>query len=57
MKSIFPINRSRITCTWVLTGNAKLPLACVWTEVEPSHASSTTHPSANSEAGGMQLCA
>jgi hypothetical protein len=57
MNNIFPTNRSRITCTWALTGTAKSSLACVWTEVEPSHASSTTHPSANIEAGGMRLCA
>jgi hypothetical protein len=59
MTNIFPIIRKtgRLTCAWVPTGNAKSPLACVWTEVEPSHASPTTDTSANTEAGGMRLCA
>jgi hypothetical protein len=59
MNKIFPTIRKtgRITCAWVPTGNAKSPLACVWREVEPSLASSTTHTSANSKVGGMRLCA
>jgi|HubBroStandDraft_5_1064220.scaffolds.fasta_scaffold2364052_1 hypothetical protein len=59
MNSIFPAIREtgRLTCVWVPTGNPKSPLACVWMEVEPSYAASTTHVSANSEAGRMRLCA
>ena len=41
MNNILPTHRGRIACAWVLTGNARSPLACVWMEVEPSHASST----------------
>jgi hypothetical protein len=29
-----------LTCAWVLTGNAKSPLACLWMEVDPSNTSS-----------------
>jgi hypothetical protein len=31
----------RLTCHWVLTGDPKLPLACVWTESASPRASST----------------
>jgi hypothetical protein len=29
-------NPGRLTCTWVPTGNARAPLACIWKEAAPS---------------------
>jgi len=40
----------RLACVWTPTGDAKRPLACVWVETP-------TAASADSEAGGLRLCA
>ena len=47
----------RITCNWVPTGDPRTPLACVWTDAEPSLATSTAEFSSTDEAGGLRLCA
>jgi len=51
-----------VTCAWRLTGDSRTPLACVWTAVENLNASSINPariapPSAETEEGGMRLCA
>jgi hypothetical protein len=35
-------NPTRLTCTWVPTGNARAPLACIWKEAPLA---SSAHPS------------
>jgi hypothetical protein len=31
MKNLYLVHKTnRLTCTWVATGDAKMPLACVW---------------------------
>lgn len=45
----------RLACVWMPTGNAKRPLACVWVEAVAPCA--VAAPSADSEAGGLRLCA
>jgi hypothetical protein len=44
----------RMTCAWVCTGDAKIPLACVW--VAAPKAASTASASKD-EVGGVRLCA
>ena len=46
----------RITCAWVSTGDAKMPLACVWVEAEAPGAVSTPSFSED-DASGVRLCA
>jgi hypothetical protein len=48
-------NTVSLTCTWVPTGDPRMPLACVWTESKAFQA----NPDAFStdEAGRMHLCA
>ena len=45
----------RLTCKWVLTGDPKLPLARVWTELKTPQATSTAF--STDETGRMHLCA
>ena len=47
---------SRLTCSWVATGNAKQPLACIWVETG-ERTSSTGTFSSKEESGRMPLCA
>ena len=47
----------RMTCTWVPKGKPRTPLACVWTDTEPSLAAPTVQSSPTDEAGGLRLCA
>ena len=55
MNNILPTHRGRIACAWVLTGNARSPLACVWMEVAPSHTSSTTLPDRDDAYAGYHV--
>jgi hypothetical protein len=49
---LFTIRKTgRMTCTWVSTGDAKAPLACVWVEAEAPEAASRAFFSKD-EAGG-----
>jgi len=59
MNSLFPINRMsrRLTCTWVLTGDQRMPLKCVWSLADNSRTASTALPSSNLEAEGLRRCA
>jgi hypothetical protein len=41
-----------LTCTWVSTGDAKMPLACVWVDVETSRTASSERTASNDESGG-----
>lgn len=44
----------RLNCAWVVTGDAKMPLACIWIAAEtPSAYAVTIH----SEEVRMHLCA
>jgi hypothetical protein len=45
----------RLACVWTPTGDAKRPLACAWAETGAPCAASAA--SADSEAGGLRLCA
>lgn len=45
----------RLTCTWVPTGNPRMPLACVWTAAKVQTAIETA--SSADETGRMRLCA
>jgi hypothetical protein len=45
----------RLTCRWVLTGNRRAPLACVWTE--PKAVQTSIDASSNEKTGRMHLCA
>jgi hypothetical protein len=54
---LFTVRKTgRMTCAWVSTGDAKMPLACVWVEAEAPRAASTASFSKD-EAGGVRLCA
>ena len=44
-----------LTCTWVPTGNPRMPIACVWTESKASQAN--PHAFTTDETGRMHLCA
>jgi hypothetical protein len=46
----------RMTCAWISTGDAKMPLACVWVEAEAPGAVSTASFSED-DARGVRLCA
>jgi len=46
---------TRLTCTWVLTGDAKRPLACVWTGSKTPQIVSTAF--STDKTGRMHLCA
>jgi hypothetical protein len=48
-------NTFYLTCKWVPTGDARMPLVCVWTE--PKNAQAAITSSSNDEAGRMHLCA
>jgi hypothetical protein len=43
-----------LSCTWVSTGNPKMPLACIWTESKTGQAANS---SSTDETGRMHLCA
>ncbi len=45
----------RLSCTWVPTGDARRPLACVWQEAKAQQADPTASASATTER--MSLCA
>jgi hypothetical protein len=44
-----------LTCTWVPTGDAKRPLACVWVGSKAPQAACNS--SSTQETGRMHLCA
>ncbi len=46
-----------MTCVWRLTGDSRTPLACVWTAVESINPARIAPPSAETDEGGMRLCA
>jgi hypothetical protein len=46
---------TRLTCTWVPTGDATRPLVCMWVGSKPAQAVSTA--SSTDEAERMHLCA
>jgi hypothetical protein len=48
---------SRMTCAWVSTGDAKMPLACVWVDAETYRTASAASSSSNDEPQGIRLCA
>jgi hypothetical protein len=48
-------NTRRLTCAWMRTGNLKMPLVCVWTEVHLSPAACTDQFSPNLEGEGMRF--
>jgi len=48
--------RTRLTCVWAPTGNARTPLACVWIEANADSSRKDASPS-NDGKGGMLLCA
>ena len=45
----------RLTCNWVLTGDPKTPLVCVWTGSKAPQAVFTA--SSTDETGRIHLCA
>lgn len=49
----------RLTCTWVRTGDAKRPLACVWTGLKaaPAAPSASSADQAGHGSGSIHLCA
>jgi hypothetical protein len=52
---LYIVRKSALKCVWTPTGEAKRPLACVWVETGAQCAASSE--SADSEAGGLRLCA
>jgi hypothetical protein len=56
MNIVFSASRNpgRLTCTWVPTGNARTPLACIWKDASASVG--RTDPSSPQE-GGIGFCA
>jgi len=44
-----------VTCSWVPTGDPRMPLACVWTRSKTAQTASTA--SSPDETGRMHLCA
>jgi hypothetical protein len=48
-------NKAHLTCTWLPTGNAKRPLACVWVGTQTPQTASDA-PS-QQETGRLHLCA
>ena len=55
--SINAQNYSRLTCIWIPTGNARMPLACVWAEIEAQSNRTETSVSSDNESRGRRLCA
>jgi hypothetical protein len=47
----------RMTRTWVLTGDARMPLICTWVETATSGTVAAAAASADSEAGRLPRCA
>jgi hypothetical protein len=47
----------QLTCAWVPTGNAKMPLVCVWNQASSTLAGGTEQSSSEDEEGGISLCA
>ena len=45
----------RLTCIWAPTGDERRPLSCVWVKTDTPCAA--TAASADSDAGGLRLCA
>jgi hypothetical protein len=50
-------NPGQLACAWAPTGNARMPLACIWREASPSQAERTDPSSLKNEPGGIALCA
>ncbi len=46
-----------VICAWRLTGDSRTPLACVWTAVENINPARIAPSPAETEEGGMRLCA
>ena len=56
MNKLYLIRQTaRLSCTWVPTGDAKRPLACIWAAAQTPQALNTASPA--DEAGRMYLCA
>ena len=55
-KILYPFKATRMTCTWVATGNPRKPLTCFWAEYYTQQQTSAAS-SPNEESGGMSLCA
>lgn len=56
MNKLFLLQRTgRLTCRWVLTGDPRIPLACVWAGSKTPQSASTLPSTENTE--GMNLCA
>jgi hypothetical protein len=56
MNKLYLIQRTgRLTCNWVLTGDPKTPLACIWTGSKAPQAASNA--SSTEETGRIHLCA
>ena len=45
------------TCAWRLTGDTRTPLTCVWTTVAVSTPTRIAPLPAETDVGGMRLCA
>jgi hypothetical protein len=46
---------ARLSCTWIPTGDARMPFTCVWVEAQTSQPTSVA-PS-NDEIGRLRQCA
>lgn len=46
-----------VTCGWRLTGDSRTPLTCVWTTVPANNPARITPLPAETDEGGMRLCA
>jgi hypothetical protein len=47
----------QLTCAWVLTGNSRMPLVCVWNQASSSRAGGPEQSFPEDEEGGIGLCA
>ena len=47
----------RMVCAWRMTGDSKTPLACAWFPAVTSAPASITLLPAETDEGGMRLCA
>jgi hypothetical protein len=50
-------NAGRMTCVWIPTGDAKMPLARVWVKADAPQPASVAPSYSNDETGGLGLCA
>ena len=56
-KKIYSLpDTGRLICTWVPTGDKRIPLACVWIQAEAPRADSAS-PSSKRRTVGIPLCA